>query len=632
MLGLLPLIAFLALFVFIGNHYTNWGWRKSFLRSILLSGSYVVLLTEALSIFRGINRAILTISWLVPFFLFAGWMVKRVRNGESIQLPVISIPQGLFQRALLIFIFIVLLLTAFIAWTWQLNTWDSLRYHMPRVAHWSQLKSVQHYATGIEVQNGIGPFAEYAILHTYVLSGVDRWANFIEWIAMVASLVGGSYLARQLGGGKTSQALTVAIMVSLPMGIAQATSTMTDYVVSFFLLATAIEAVSIHQGERDPLTFVFLGLSVGLAIGVKPTAYAYLLPFAFYIVIIMISQMKFSRIFKYSVLVLLIVVVLNAGQFIRNIETYDYPIGAPSLAAEQSNELKTFRGLISNIVRHASLHAGTPWETVNAFVYKGIIKIHLLVDLAMDDPRTTSIGPFMFWPPRKEESFAGNSLHAYSFILISILAFIFFRKFSPRLFIFMFVMISTFVVFCFVFKWQVFSSRYHLPFFVLFAPVAGVCLEGILPKKLNFLLGIGFIILAWPWLLNLENRPLIAYVSTLQSSSFTQIIRKVSYPGQREYDAYKAITDKIVDANCSTVAIMISGNGTEYPFWANLGAPRDDLEIQWVVVGTPSDKYMDESFEPCAAICQYCPKEWTTFRDLMLVYEDHNHQLFLKEQ
>ena len=72
MLGLLPLIAFLALFVFIGNHYTNWGWRKSFLRSILLSGSYVVLLTEALSIFRGINRAILTISWLVPFFLFAG--------------------------------------------------------------------------------------------------------------------------------------------------------------------------------------------------------------------------------------------------------------------------------------------------------------------------------------------------------------------------------------------------------------------------------------------------------------------------------------------------------------------------------------------------------------------------------
>ena len=288
--------------------------------------------------------------------------------------------------------------------------------------------------------------------------------------------------------------------------------------------------------------------------------------------------------------------------------------------------------MISNIVRHASLHAGTPWETVNAFVYKGIIKIHLLVDLAMDDPRTTSIGPFMFWPPRKEESFAGNSLHAYSFILISILAFIFFRKFSPRLFIFMFVVISTFVVFCFVFKWQVFSSRYHLPFFVLFAPVAGVCLEGILPKKLNFLLGIGFIILAWPWLLNLENRPLIAYVSTLQSSSFTQMIRKVSYPGQREYDAYKAITDKIVDANCSTVAIMISGNGTEYPFWANLGAPRDDLEIQWVVVGTPSDKYMDESFEPCAAICQYCPKEWTTFRDLMLVYEDHNHQLFLKEQ
>ena len=198
----------------------------------------------------------------------------------------------------------------------------------------------------------------------------------------------------------------------------------------------------------------------------------------------------------------------------------------------------------------------------------------------MDDPRTTSIGPFMFWAPRQEETFAGNSLHAYSFILTSILAIIFFRKYSPRLFIFMFVVISTFFVICFILKWQVFSSRYHLPFFILFAPVTGVCLEGILPKQLNSLLGIGFIILAWPWLVNLENRSLIKYVSAFQSSSFTQIIRKVSYPGQREYGAYKAITDKIVDANCSTVAIMISGNGTEYPFRINLGAPRDDLEIQ----------------------------------------------------
>ena len=72
MLGLLPLIAFLALFLFIGNHFANWGWRKSFLRSLLLHGSYVVLLTEVLSIFRGINRVILTVSWLVPVFFC--WM------------------------------------------------------------------------------------------------------------------------------------------------------------------------------------------------------------------------------------------------------------------------------------------------------------------------------------------------------------------------------------------------------------------------------------------------------------------------------------------------------------------------------------------------------------------------------
>ena len=102
--------------------------------------------------------------------------------------------------------------------------------------------------------------------------------------------------------------------------------------------------------------------------------------------------------------------------------------------------------------------------------------------------------------------------------------------------------------------------------------------------------------------------------------------------GERKYEDFEALTDLIEDAGCSRVAVMISGNGREYPIWANLGAPREDLEIEWIVVGTPSEKYRDYSFEPCAAICQYCPPEWTTFRDLMLVYEDHNHRLFLKEQ
>ena len=57
------------------------------------------------------------------------------------------------------------------------QTYDSLSYHLSRVAHWAQNRSVAVYVTGIERQNMMGPFAEYAVLHLYILQGGDRLAG-----------------------------------------------------------------------------------------------------------------------------------------------------------------------------------------------------------------------------------------------------------------------------------------------------------------------------------------------------------------------------------------------------------------------------------------------------------------------
>ncbi len=314
----------------------------------------------------------------------------------------------------------------------------------------------------------------------------------------------------------------------------------------------------------------------------------------------------------------------------RNVQTFGNPIGATYLVEEHANRLLTLRGWISILVRHASLHAGTPWEGINGFLYRGIIKIHLLLDLSMDDPRTTSIGPFMFWKPRIEESFAGNSLHAYLYLLVFLTGVVSYRRFGFVFRVYGLLVIATFLVFSFVFKWQVFSSRYHLPFFVLFAPVAGVVLDRMLPARVGALIGIASIFLSWPWLLKLENRPLLQYLMDFRPSGQRSVAADFLNLGRRTYEEFAALTDPIEQAGCSRVAVMLSGNGREYPIWANLGAPRKDLEIQWIVVDTPSEKYRDLSFEPCAAICQNCPEEWDRFQDLPLFGEWRDQRLFLR--
>ena len=96
---------------------------------------------------------------------------------------------------------------------------------------------------------------------------------------------------------------------------------------------------------------------------------------------------------------------------------------------------------------------------------------------------------------------------------------------------------------------------------------------------------------------------------------------------------YKDMTGRILDQECNEVGIMIGGTYPEYPLWVYLGAPRPDLEIEWIIADSdPSGTYKKPDFQPCAMICQFCPDEWETFRDLPMVYQDPPYRLYMEER
>jgi len=629
MLTALPVLFLGELTLVLTSLRPSWGWRRSFLRAALVTGSYAILASEALSLVGGVILPVLAAVWAVPLLVGAAWLIITSRERQRPGLPPLALPVAWPDRLLLLGVVLIALATAIVAGLAPPNTWDSLNYHMPRVAHWAQQHSLRHYAAGIEVQNGIGPGAEILVLQTYVLSSGDRWVNFVQWFAMLASLLAASKIAEQLGAKPLGQLLAAVLVATLPMGVAQASSTMTDYVLGAWMLCVASETLTLCQRNADRSVLAFLSLAAGLALSVKPTAFAYLLPFAVLAGAALLRLHGPRRAAAGAAVALAAVLALNGGHWMRNLGTYGNPIGVPDLAGVHGNEIHTPAALVSNLTRHAGMHAFTPWPWVNRQVMRVINKAHQLVGLDLNDPRTTSVGEFTERTPMTEETRATNWFHAWLYGLGFVFLVVGNRRLGRLVLAYGIVVAATFVVFCFVFKWQVFSSRYHLPFFVLYAPLAATMVSGLFPSWLARGLGLAFIFAAWPWLVGLDNRPLLPKAGSDVTVLSSRREDLYFWPGSA--GGYDEAAYRIREAGCLSVGLMISGGGAEYPLWEYLGAPRPNLRIEWIVSGTPSARYADPAFQPCAILCDVsCPLEWTMIRGLVLADQFGDLRVFLQ--
>lgn len=627
MLILLPLIGYFAILLILLLSHKNWDLRLHVLRAAILWAVITVFVLEGLSLVNAISKPVLSVTWIVIDAIALIWLYQRKQGSRTNIVSRVSLPKDWFVRFSIVLVGAIGLLTLAVALIAPPNTWDSLTTHMSRVAHWAQSQSLEHFATGIELQNLTSPGASVLVLQGYVISGSDRFANLVDWSAMVISLLGVSLIAKRLGASRTGQALAAVFVVTLPMGIAQASSTMTDYVVAIWMVCVAVEALGLRSSGNHTLRAGYLGAAVGLGILTKPTAFAYLLPFAAYLVIMIFRKFNSTRLMKDSVVVIVCVIAINSGYFLRNYFHYGNPIGPEERIAIHSNEVMDWKVAISNVLRNASLHAGTPWSQVNQQLYLALAKVHAKLDLSMTDPRTSIHPHFQVYEPLTDENRAGNPVHAVLFVIS--VPFLIQRARSNRLIgIYGLVVVLGFVILSIMIKFSIFASRYHLPFFVLGAPLVGVWLGDFRWRIVPWIVAGLLAVSSWSWLVGINNRPLSPSKED-QASILTSSREELYLPG-REGAAYSAIANSINATQCSKVGIMISGSSPEYPFWVLLGAPREDLEIEWIIGDSaPSAEYMKPDFQPCAVICERCPEDWQTVRDLPLYQEQARFRLYL---
>ena len=586
-------------------------WRVAFIVSAVTWGCLVVAFTEIPSLFHLLTSAGLAACWGGAVLLVFALNYRHLRPCRMTwKYPFSRIETGLICAMALIAI--ATLVTAVVA---PPNNADSMAYHLARVVHWLQNRSVAHYPTHIIRQLELNPWAEFAITQFQALSGGDRLANLVQWFSMVGSMVAASLIVRQLGGGRRAQFLTGIVVVTIPMGILQASSTQNDFVVGFWLLCFLWSGMHFKE-EPVPRWALMTGASLGLAILTKGTAYLYAFPFVLWFGYAVVKGVPARRLVPLVLGIVLTALVLNSGHYARNWSLFSNPL-LSGTDTRYSNEIFSVKVTLSNIARNLSLHAVTPFEGVNRQVEEGVRKFHALIGMDVNDPRTT-FGGMTYSIPRLEmrdmmhEDHSGNLLHALLAAITLVLLFCSksLRRRSSNLTLYVLGIAAGFLLFCIVLKWQPWHSRLHLPLFLIGAPAVGAMLEWLGNQWLAFGIAAILVVAALPWTFGNVSRPLAPPPTAIVAHflhgtplpptifSFDRTLQYFTntadlYP----YFLNTALTIKA--AGVRNVGLILGTDDMEYPLWAllkkvNGGVPR----LEHIAVTNPSGKIPLRNFKP----------------------------------
>lgn len=218
----------------------------------------------------------------------------------------------------------VLLLLLFMLLHYPPTNWDSMTYHMARVAHWVQNQSIGYYPTAIPRQNQMGPGAEYLILFFQILTGSDRLANSVQFLAFLLLPGACFYLARVLGIPRGYRSPVVLLTVTAPMLLFQATSTQNDVVASLVAVAVIISAIRIFRGsvaKGAAAEYALFGACLAAGFLVKPTALLAALPIAGTVCLLRSAEVSRHKraVLQGALIAIGVLVLLTAPDFSRKL-------------------------------------------------------------------------------------------------------------------------------------------------------------------------------------------------------------------------------------------------------------------------------------------------------------------------
>lgn len=558
------------------------GKRNLFLLANVAIGLIVLISTEALSFFRLFSFGPVLAVWVFFVFLACGKLVLSPKSGgtERKEIPP-SEPLDFFERAFLIGMGVVLIVLGLTAFLTPPNNWDAMTYHMGRVAHWVQNKSVDYYPTSIIRQLSFSPFGEYVLAHARILAGTDRYVNLVSWFYSLGTLAGISLIAKILGASRKIQILTAVISLTIPMALLQATTSQNIAVMTFWLVC-GIYYLLLAGQNRSFFLILLAGVCLGLAILTKGVAAIFAAPFVIWYLLDCFGKDR-KRVVSGLIAILALILVTQSPVLIRNKAMFSGQDKSDAMEYRALfNQRFDGRVLCSNLVKNLALHLYTPSHTLNQFIEKSILQTDRLLGTT---PSHSSFAghEFKFNGLPFHEDHAGNLLHVLLFGLAMGLYFGkgFFR--DKKLTAYLICVLGGIFLFSFILKWQPWHSRMHLPLFILAAPFIALTSWRALPKATAFFAA-GLFLCSLPWVFMNASHPIFGQSNILTDPREQQYF--VNNPGY--YYSYRKAAEQLSKGTCRDVGLVMGGDSWEYPLWALLDNMGGKFRMEHVLVNNPS--------------------------------------------
>jgi hypothetical protein len=586
------------------------GFRDRFLRAVVLFGVALLAITEGLSAFGAVHRTALLLCWM-----FVGVAVAW-RTGGSFRF---TIPDAVRDPVVALAVLgttAILVLTAITAGFSPPNSADAMAYHMPRVVYWAEQGSVRFFPTPYLNQIMLQPLAEYFMLHGYVISGGDRWVNFVQWFGSLGSIIGISAIAGTLGAGARGQALAALFCATLPSGILASSGAKNDYFLAMWIVAAVYFAARFVRSP-DGRDAAMLGSALGLALLTKATAYLFV-PWLVVAVMIPYARGMRARAIWLGAAALGCALALNAPHYVRNFQLSGSILGFDSAQGDGffrwRNETFGWKQTASNVLRNVSEQLGGRSETWNQGVYEWTVRAHQRLGIEVNDPATTWRG-IAFSPPvnANHEANANNKWHLLILgIAGGIVSWRAFRRHTREASLYGLALVCGFGAFCTYLKWQPFEARLFLPLFVAGAAVVGVALDG--GQKAGWWsaptvwvqVALCFFLLSVARLPVLENwvRPLRGPRSVLRVARDDQYFADMTQWNNRPY---KESVGLLAGLGCPLIGIDATNLSLEYPLMALLREKKPGTQFVHTGVQNASSRYRAPvEGEPCAIVCLDC--------------------------
>ncbi|RYE14694.1 MAG: phospholipid carrier-dependent glycosyltransferase, partial [Sphingobacteriales bacterium] len=473
-------VCFIALFFIWGLYAgSNAKKREILLGSVLLFSALLPAITELLSAFGVLNFSWLFASWSVVTLAALLWLFQCRQQlhdliGRHQQKTIFTFRRLSLLNKLLLFLVTGILIVLFAQGIiYPPNNWDSMTYHLGRVASWVSHQSVAYYPTHIIRQLYQPPFAEYTVMQAGLLTGSDHLVNAVQFVYLLFAVLAVSGITQLLGLNRFYQVVAAVLAVTIPEVLLQASSTQNDVVVSFFILAAVYFAI---LAERKNLLvhYCLFGLSTGLALLTKGTAYVYLAPLLLLFAVAMLHNVIKTRNYaylRYAVVAALICIAVNTINYSRNYQLNGSILGVDEQESKSyANERMTPGLLLSSIVKNSALHLSIKHTGfVSGTIDKAVANLHQMIGISPHDPDVNYHGmPYKAQVALTSEDSAPNPLH-FILVLVSMIVLLtcLIKNRLPSIVLFLFLIILLQIIFfCGYLRWQPWDSRLHVPVFM----------------------------------------------------------------------------------------------------------------------------------------------------------------------